>query len=189
MKISKSADQKENTENGGAVSRFLHYLLSNKRLYCAVILAFIGIVLLIIGNIDISDEKRTDTGEYPDLNGKYDMIEYSEYIEEKIEKLCLKIDGVSKVSVIVVLENGFEYVYAQNIRSENNSNSYYESSEYLLTEVDGNENVVYITGKSPKISGIGIVYSGDEDESIRLEIINLISAAFDVKKSRIYVGK
>ena len=189
MKITKATGDERDIAASSSAFRVIDFFLRNKKFYLPVIFAVLGLVLLIIGNFDSEKKDNVKANIYPDVNSKYDMIEYSAYIEDKIEKLCLRIKGVDRVNAIVILENGFEYVYAQNIKSESDGKSYYEISEYLLTEVDGDENVIYITGRAPKISGIGIVYSGLEDEKIRLEIINLISAAFDVKKSRIYVGK
>jgi len=160
--------------------------IANPRLIMLVACGALGLLLLLYGGGYFTGDEESVKSYTGDSVA---LIEYTKALEDSIRQLCSGVSGVSNVSVAVTLENGFEYVYAQNIKSESDGKSYYEISEYLLTEVDGDENVIYITGRAPKISGIGIVYSGLEDEKIRLEIINLISAAFDVKKSRIYVGK
>ena len=70
----------------------------------------IGILLLIIGAVN-TGESKTDKTEYT-------IRYYTEELEERIRELCTSINGVSEATVLLTLENGTEYVYAQNKESD-----------------------------------------------------------------------
>lgn len=145
-------------------------------------------MLIIFGNASSgSSEKSTST--VPDDNSKYDVIAYSELIEKKIKSLCEQSYGVSDVSVAVTLESGFEYVYAVNTDKRNDGDSSDESYEYLIIKNGNQESTVYLKGKPPKIKGVGIVCTGGGDPDIRYNLINLVSAGFDVSKNNIYISE
>lgn len=150
--------------------------------------AALGLILIIFGNSSsASSEKVTTT--VPDDNSKYDVVAYSELLEKKIKSLCEQSYGVSDVSVAVTLESGFEYVYAVNTDKRNDGDSSDESYEYLVIKNGNQESTVYLKGKPPKIKGVGVVCSGGSDPNVQYNLINLISAGFDVSKNNIYVSE
>ena len=129
----------------------------------------IGIVLLVLGNGSDGSDNMPDTDQK--------MEKYSELVEKKIRDLCLTVEGVSEVSVAVSFKSGFEYVYAQNNGK----------GEILVIGNGSSEKVVAVTEKPPVIGGVGIVCRGGGDPKIQNELINLISAAFDVNSNKIYI--
>lgn len=141
----------------------------NNKIAIIILGVFIGVALIIIGG----GEEKNKVPEATDEK----MEKYSEAIEGKILDLCLKVEGVSNVSVAVSFKNGFEYVYAQND----------EKGEILVIGNGSAEKVVAVTQKNPIIAGIGIVCSGGGDPCIQEELINLISAAFGISSNKIYV--
>lgn len=152
--------------------------------------ACIGIILIIIGgSAGKSDSNKKSDAVLPDDKSKYDIISYSELLEKKIKQLCESVNGVSNVSVAVTLNSGFEYVYAVNQKSSSDAGDNNTITEYLIIKKGSEENVVYITGMAPQIKGVGIVCTNGSNENVKYEIINLVSAAFDVKKSKIYVSE
>lgn len=90
-------------------------------------------------------------------------------IEEKIKVMCEHTKGAGETRVAVTLNCSGETVYSS-------SDGMYGTPQVFLTET------------SPKISGIGIVCDGGGDPVIRERIISLVSAAWDVPTSRIYVA-
>ena len=169
--IIKQGSDSEIKRKGAVLCAFIK---DQKKLCIIIICAILGVLLLIMGNCDASNDNEQSAGEIPGEDTKYDMIEYSDHLEVKIEKICSKIKGVTKVSAVVTLENGFEYVYAQNIKSDIDSDSFCENQEYLVIRRGSSEEAVFA--------------ANENSEEIKYEIINLISATFGVKKSRIYVS-
>ena len=168
----------------GYYKKTVDFLKGNNKMFILICIAIFGIMFIFLG----SDKEGADTvsSSHSTVDeGKYDMIEYSEYIEKKIKGICEHINGVSSVYVIVTLENGFEYVYAINETSSKDKEI--KTYDYLVIKDGNSENVVYLTGKPPKIKGIGIIYTINSKLSAKYEIVNLISSAFDVGKNKVYI--
>ena len=87
-----------------------------------VAVALLGIALLIGGRVV---GKESDTGQTVDADAYFSVRFYTEDLEERIEELCRQVHGIGEVHVLVTLEGGCEYVYAENITGGSHS--------YLLT--------------------------------------------------------
>ena len=142
--------------------------LSAKLMILGAALA-IGVGLLLLGGS--AEEKREDT-DFKDAS----IEEYASELEKKIEELCIQVEGVSKVTVAVSLQGGFEYVYAT------------DSSGKIVTVGSGSSaSGVILKRKAPEIAGIGIVCVGGGDPNIKNRLVSLISAAYGVGSNRIFV--
>lgn len=176
-------------EKGGkGIREILAYLKSSGKLWMLIAAAILGLVLIIFGNVSTENSDRT-TSTVLDDKSKYDIISYSELLEKKIKSLCEQAYGVSDVSVAVTLESGFEYIYAVNTEKRSDGDSLDESYEYLVIKNGNQESTVYLKGKPPKIKGVGVVCSGGSDPNVQHNLINLISAGFDVSKNNIYISE
>ena len=113
---------------------------------------------------------------------------YTERIEEKIRALCMSVDGVKDVSVLVTLESGSEYVYADNKKEdfEGDSGASSYTSDYLIVENKDGTSPVIITEVYPKIRGVAVVWKGT-GTSIQVKLTELLSAALGVPTNRIKV--
>lgn len=167
-------------ELGGTVKQ----IKKNGKIYIAITGAVIGAVLLLFGgNFEGKDvSESSNVSENAEHDNKLDMEEYRIAIEKRVCALCSEVRGVGRVSTVVSLEGGFEYVYATDIK-----NGVSDSVQYIIIGSGNDEKLVYLTEKVPRISGIGVVCSGGGDISIQNELISLLSAAFDVPSNKIYV--
>ena len=143
--------------------------------------ALLGLLLIFIGNNGATDVKSDDGSaareEIPCAQ------EYARSVEEKIIKLCSGVYGVKNISVVVSISGGYDAVYAQN--SQSNSAGY--KNEFVLVGNGSSEKALLVGYSAPKITGIGIVCTGGGTSYVKNEIISLVSATFDVSKSKIYV--
>ena len=133
--------------------------------------AVLGIALLLYGG---SGEKKKEKEAKGDSDA---LIAYRESVEKKIDALCSRVNGVSDVSVAISLESGFEYVYAQNEAK----------GDYVVIGSGSSESAVRVTEIPPRIAGVGIVCKGGGNPVIQRELIRLISAAYGINSSRIYI--
>ena len=138
-----------------------------------------GFLLLLIGNgaIGIFDEKTEETVSVSDERA------YEEALVLKIENICSKVRGAGEVSVAVTLDGSFKSVLVQNMHSDEGTNK----REYVLVGSGSSESAVTIGYTPPEILGIGIVCDGGDSAAVRREIIELVSAAFDIPTNKIYV--
>lgn len=169
----------------GAVMK---YFKNMKGKWLLIIALLAGVALIIFGNVfsDSGAKEKDDKSRGNDTGTDISYTEqYRKSLEESVKALCAQIKGTSNVNVLLTLEAGSEYVYAQNsdVGSANN-----QSSEYVISSADGSPNGLLIKENYPKICGIAVVCTGGDNTAVKKEIIDLLSAAFNLSSNRIYVA-
>lgn len=145
----------------------------------------IGVLLLFLGNSHlVGRDKDSGSPDTPPAGSTaLSTEEYRIGLETRMEQICAQIAGVGAVDVIVTLSGGCEYVYATDKKVTVGG----ESTSYITIGSGDNESLVYITERSPAITGIGVVCAGGMDPVVRREVTALLSAAFGVGSNKIYV--
>ena len=153
-----------------------------------VIIAGIAIgVLLILYSPDISGGKEADKSAEKD--DYYRVSYYTQNLEERIKKLCLSVEGISKADVLLTLESGSEYVYASNTEEEvNPDSSLSHSSDYLIVDSGDGTEPVMVNEIYPKIRGVAIVCTGGDNAEVKEKVTALLSAALGISSNRIKVS-
>ena len=135
-------------------------------MFCSVVL--LGVLLLLFG------------GEKTDKAGSFDGADIEKYrheLEKSMKELCESVYGVSNVKVSVSLSGGFEYVYATD-----------KNGKVVTVGSGSSASGIVIRKKAPEISGVGIVCSGGDSQSVKSCLISLISAAYGIGTNRIFVA-
>ena len=150
--------------------------------YLPLLLGIVGIAIVLLAG---SAEKSSS----PELtaSGEDDLALYTEMLEEKIKKLCEACDGVSHVTVAVMLEGGFEYEYAKNAEYGKNSYGDERREEYLVIGQGSGERCVLLRRRLPEISGVGIVCRGGESDIVRERLAELVSSTLNIGSNKIYI--
>lgn len=151
-----------------------------KKLGFLLILALLGVMLMLLSKCGVDKEKDQEQI----VPTALDPMAYAEQIEQKVEALCNKIDGVSSAHAVVTLKGGYRAIYATDAQYGTNLNK----SETVLIGNGSSEKALLIGYENPEIAGIGIVCSGGEDVCVREEIISMVSAAFDLGANKIFVS-
>lgn len=151
-----------------------------KKTLLLLLLALLGIVLMLFSKCG-EDKAGEQVASEPSA---LDPALYAEQIEEKVEALCNKIDGVSSAHAVVTLKGGYRAIYATDAQYGSSVNK----SETVLIGSGSSEKALLIGYENPEIAGIGIVCSGGDDAYVRAEIISMISAAFDLGSNKIFVS-
>ena len=149
------------------------------KLLLLLLCAVAGVLLLLIG----SGSKPTETTvTEPIYNASQDeVVIYQKHLEDRIRTLCQSVKGVGSVTVAVTLSGTFESVYATETQGNN--------EVYVIVGSGSSAQALYLTRSTPQITGIGIVCSGGSVESVRCELISLLSATFDISTHRIYIAQ
>ncbi len=141
-----------------------------------VLLCLFGIVLLIWSGVDAPDsEAQTD-----DMYEAADMAAYTEELEARVKHIISQVDGVSDVTVLLTLDGGSEFVYA-----ENKSGSVVD---YLVINNGDGEEPVLVREIYAAVRGIAVVCGGGDDAGIQRTVSELLSCAFDIPSSKISVA-
>ncbi len=146
-----------------------------------------GALLLIIGSFflggDESESERTGDTQGTAIIG---FFEYKALLESEIESICLGVSGVEQVDAVVFFSEVGGSLYAQNTQSGNTSA---DKSEYVIIGSGSNAHALYLGESLPKLSGIGIVCKTGGDAIKRNEILALLSSAYGLPMTRIYVSE
>jgi stage III sporulation protein AG len=94
--------------------------------------------------------------------------------------------------VTVTLETGITYVYADETRQNTSADSDRQSEEteqkYItVTDSNGTETPLVLTSHMPKVRGVAIVCSLN-DETAAEKIKNAVMAAFDLTSKKVYIA-
>lgn len=151
------------------------------KLAVALMATLLGVVLLIWGS---RSGQRTDTSApVSPVLPTSSVDEYRNGLETRMEALCGCVEGVGTVKVEVMLEGGFEYVYATDKKVTSGG----ESTSYVVVGSGNDASLIYLSEKPPAILGIGVVCTGGGDPAVKREITALLSATFGVGSNKIYV--
>ena len=151
---------------------------NRKKLLALMALGILGIILLSFSKC------KTDAGEdnREDLTN-LDPSAYAKEVEEKVEDLCNKIDGVGSVYAVVTLKGGYKAIYATDYQT-GSSNS---KNQTVVIGSGSSEKALLVGYENPEIAGIGIVCSGGNDPLKRANIISVVSSAFNISTNKIFV--
>ena len=143
-----------------------------------VLIAVVGIFLIIISNS--SSAESAEEVNFENL----DPSKYAREVEEKVEALCNRIDGVRSAYAVVTLKGGYRAVYATDSQSGSSSSK----NATVIIGSGSSEKALLIGYENPEIAGIGIVCSGGDDYNVRKNVISVVSSAFNVSSNKIFVS-
>ncbi len=167
----------------------LSLVLKNKKAILA--LGIIGVLL-----ISLSGLFPTDTQEAKAAT-EFDVEAYKQTLEKDVTKLSKDISGCKSVTVVITLEGGIKYNYADETKSgENNRNSDSateissdsEQTRVIVTDSSGNEKAVVVNEELPQIRGVAVVYNGPNNEQTNEKIKNALMATLSITSKRIYIS-
>ncbi len=158
-----------------------------------IILGIVGIVLIFISSLTgkSGNEKGVETKK------KTDTETYKAEITENVKNIVKSITGDSSPTVVVTLESGVKYVYADagefdtvstsgtgtNQESESSKRSY-----VTVKDSEGGENALVVTENMPEIRGVAVICKGGENEETAQIIKNAVTAALNITSKRVYIS-
>ena len=152
--------------------------LGKKKIFLFALIAVVGIFLIIISNS--SSAESMEEVDFENL----DPSKYAREVEEKVEALCNRIDGVRSTYAVVTLKGGYRAIYATDSQSGSSSSK----NATVIIGSGSSEKALLIGYENPEIAGIGIVCSGGDDYNVRKNVISVVSSAFNVSSNKIFVS-
>lgn len=119
--------------------------------------------------------------------------------EERLGAIVSSIAGAGKCRVLVTLENGVEYVYAQEQKLNSDRQEDTDEGATRLTQRDDSESTVIVvdtadgregllvTEIQPTVRGVVVVCEGGGNEEVRRRVVEAVSVAMDLSSKRICV--
>ena len=154
---------------------------NNQKIILILIVGALGAGLLVLGG----RENEGDTEVSAVARDDYTMTEeYAQMIEERVATICAEIKGVTHAEVFVSLAGGYRTVYAYD--SQSTASGY--KSQLVMSGSGSDKRAVVSAYEYPEISGVGIVYRGEDNDSVRAQMIYLVSSALDISTNKIFVA-
>lgn len=156
-----------------------------------VILGLSGILLIFFSSL-FSGEEQTKIDTTVEITAE----EYRLKLQEDIADTVKNITGSRKVNVIVTLDSGLRYTYADTIeettsdKTESDSQSKgseLKSGYITVKSPEGGEEALLLSTGMPEIRGVAIVCEGGDNEVLRGKIENAVTAALNITSKRVYI--
>ena len=144
------------------------------------IIGIVGILLIYLSSfIGGKEEKTVYTEDSADA--------YCEALEKEITELVRVITNSRKVSVVITLDSGKQYVYADEGRTtKSDTTDDREQSYIIVRSSDGEEKGLLVTEYMPTVRGAAIVcgsLTAETEEKIRAAV----TAALDISNKRVFI--
>ena len=156
------------------ITEKLKKIFSNKKILLPTLLMASALILILVSS---AENKKEGACEKSDVA----IGVLSTQLEEKIEKLCESVDGVSNVHVMLTLDTSEEYVFAKDTETSSSGTR----SQYVLTST-GEAVELYVI--APKVRGVAVVCSGGDKATIQKILSELISASLGISVSKISIA-
>jgi len=189
----------------GAKALLSNLLSGDIKTKLIVAVGLVGMLLVLIsqfvgsGAASAKEKAPQDT-----TTAQYTTEEYAAQLEEKLQRLISSIQGVGTTQVMVTMEHGVEYVYAQQEKSSTDKKlepgseesgerlDYKYNVEYSYVFVDngyGDKQPLLRTELQPKVQGVVVVCEGADDIRVEQSITNVVTTALHIPTTRVCVVK
>ncbi|MBO5935771.1 MAG: hypothetical protein J6Q94_09825 [Clostridia bacterium] len=171
------------------IQNLIDKIRHDKKLMIVFLLGFVGVLMLIFMNIYPDDKKTESTTEMQTKSMVYSTYDIEKMLEKKLIDIISEVNGAGETNCVVSVSSSGEYVYAENIKKENDSNSVSEDSEIVVYESqNGADAGLVVSIRSPDIIGVAIICEGGESSVVKAEITKLVTSLFGIGSDRVYVG-
>ena len=172
-------------DRGNEIVGVVNHMKKKGSLKTVIIGAIVGLSLLLFGSFAFTGKENTVPESQADTSVSYTaFLEYKERIREEIETACLSVRGVKKAHAVVFFDGIGESIYAQNTQSGNT-----DKNEYVIIGSGSNSHALYLGESLPQLAGIGVVCETGGSDAIKNELAALLSAAYGLPLTRIYVSE
>lgn len=138
-------------------------------------------------------------GELEDVNIPKEA--YSDNMEDRLEKILSKIDGVGEVKVMITYETSTEVVPASNVTKSQQTTKETDTQggNRVIEQENTSENIVTVSNKDynnspivikeikPIIRGVIVVADGVDNLQVKNNLIEAVTTIFQIKSHKVKV--
>lgn len=185
-------------EKGAGWKRTAELLKGGKAQKILVAAGLAGMILILLSQFwPKKTEEQSDT---VPVASSFTAEQYAEQTEKRLSELIAHIAGAGECQVMVTLENGVEYVYAnqQKINSDRvedtgtNSSKLSEKEDseqsVIMVETENGRQGLLVTEIQPTIRGVVIVCEGGGQEEVAQRIVSAVTTALNISSKRVCVS-
>ncbi len=176
------------------------------KLKLIVAVGILGMALILLSQF--MGRERAPQTPPDDITASFIAQEYAAGLETRLEQLLSGIEGVGRADVMVTLEGGVEYVYAQEetrgndtVRQPAGSQTGEEEAvtvssrenveqRYIIVETEyGKREALVLTEREPSVRGVVVVCDGADDIRVQQKLTTVVTTALGIPSTRVCVVK
>ena len=174
------------------LKRLKQWLLHENGVRLVVLLGVIGLVMILLSGLHDTGSKETKSSVSAESATDASLLTAETYcrdLEEQLQQILGRIDGVGACQVLVTANNTASYVYQQDASVSEDAGHSSSQQQCVLVNSSGTESPLLETIVHPKINGLVIVCEGGDRNVVKEQIIRAVSAALNLRTSQICVAK
>ena len=149
-----------------------------------IVVIIVGLFLLLLPDTDKKAEEEMPDATY--LRENYSV----EALEQRLEESLSKMENAGRVEVILSVERGVRYIYAQDENIEQKNGETQQSKKTVVVSTgSGTEETVLIQQIYPKFQGAIVIASGGDDPAVKYRLTEAIAAFTGLGSDKISVCK
>lgn len=161
-----------------------------------IILGILGVALILITEFFPNEDKNTNAATINQEDISSD--DYVHSLERKLSEIVGSINGVGKSKVMITLENGVEYVFANEEKSNLNQSADGSRTEektnterklILVEDSEGKKQALVQTEIEPRVKGVVIVCEGGDDPTVQQRLTQVVTTALDISSKRVCITR
>lgn len=164
-----------------------------------LIIGILGMLLILLSSYWPKKPKT----ELATIDETVALERYTQELESRLLEIIENISDVGKAKVMVTLETGLEYVYADEKqkstgktedKSGNDSFRIQESNNIqekpvIVNGGNGSKSALVKYTLQPKVKGVVVVCEGGDQTLVQQRVINAVTTALDISSARVCVVK
>lgn len=166
----------------------------NKTLWI-VLLGLVGILLIGLSSCASGNEATAAQAD------EFEVAAYTAQLEKRLADMVMSIKGAGEAQVFVTLENGVEYIYANEEKTNSDHTerddgqvSVSDDSQRTVVTVDdqNGKTGLLVTQIEPTVRGVVVTCEGAADETVATLVRQAVKTALNITDKRVcvipYVG-
>lgn len=149
-----------------------------------------GVLLLLSAKVPASEPAKEEGTQ---TEAAFDLQTFQQSVADSLAQ----IEGAGRVEVLLSLEAGEESVYASDVSqssqstggSSDSTSETYQSTMSILSDGSYGETPVLIKSKYPTFRGAVILCEGADSDTVRLQIVQAVSALCGISSDHISISK
>lgn len=151
-----------------------------KKYKFVLLVVLVGVILMFLPVS--SRTKETAAGDSQTLQEAFDL----EAVEQRMEEVLGKIDGVGKLRLMLTLQSGTRLTLAEDTQRDQERT---QRETVTLNRGSGNQEIVVTNRYYPVYQGAVVVCQGADSSAVRLAVTETVQALTGLPSDRIMVAK
>ena len=182
------------------IKKYLEEANNKKFINNLFIILIIGIILLIVANIFMEQKKDRQIDLESEEISKEPInndLDYGVVLERKLESILSQIKGVSKVKVMITLEDTVEKIPAFNTTKNNETTNEIDSQGGTREIVREDTTIQVVTGSEgslmvlkeirPTVKGVIVIAEGVEDLRVKEMLYEAVKTVLGIPGNKVEV--